>query len=170
MLTLFLQFLLSLLQNVVAVDVNAHSHNKYYNPQHCHPQRRSNVILISNALQIPVCEGKGESREQNFEGHFCVGFESPWIDDVPIDVMENEQHVREGEFIVDKEEEISCPDKVGYFEEKPSEFGVKEDVGKGRLKAAVVDFNASEHKPAYNRIAHHDVEADGLELHPIGNL
>ena len=148
------------------MDVDAHPQHKYCHTQYCPPEWRSNVVLIGNALQVPVGEGEGESREQYFEGHFCGWFKSPRVDDVSVDIVEDEEHVRQREFVA----EVGCPEQVGHFEEKPSELGTEVDVGEGRLEAAVIDFDASEDKPADDRVAHDDVEADGFELHLIGNL
>ena len=84
--------------------------------------------------------------------------------------MNYEQNVRKSDAVTKVEDEVSCPDEIGYLEDKPSYFWIEINVGNGVGKSSIVEFDSSENEPSKCRIDEDNGKADLVEsyLHVDG--
>lgn len=107
------------LQDLIGPDVNVHTHTKYCYPNYPYKSvvRGGFIdVAVAESLQVAVGKGEGCRRENYLDWHFVGAPHAQGVDDVPVDVVEDEQPVAQGQPILAHHQEVQCPYKVGHFE------------------------------------------------------
>ena len=77
--------------------------------------------------------------------------------------MNYEQNIRKSDAVIKVEDEVSCPDKVRYREDKPSYFWIEINVGNRVRKSSIVEFDSSEDEPSKCGIDENNGKTDLIE-------